>query len=243
MRPGFSERTFEFCFNGEFCRTFDGLLASHPHIPSQQLEKDLGYDVEFEIQNENFTASIFFQHKVSHFAEYRAGGNAKFYDAHDGSYFRFGVDSHQHNVLCELSRTRGNAFYCAPKFHRSHELGAHFFANTIGNSVVLLDPMDVGEIHDNEKHNITYCSNGYAVLHSEPRRFEESHSTRERLSTLKRGKISDDYIRELSEELNRRTAESRFATLMPEGLKVRRPIEQVQIILGRIYEVSWILLK
>lgn len=104
MNPGFSERTFEFCFNAEFCQSFGGLLASHPNIPSQREEKDLGYDVEFRIQQSQFTTSIFIQHKVSSFAEVKAGRNAKFYDAHGGPYFRFSVDNDQHNTLCELSR-------------------------------------------------------------------------------------------------------------------------------------------
>lgn len=58
MGPGFSERTFEFCFNAEFCQLFGGLLASHPHIPSQREEKDLGYDVEFVIRHTRPTAPI-----------------------------------------------------------------------------------------------------------------------------------------------------------------------------------------
>ncbi|WP_249869151.1 hypothetical protein [Oceanobacillus saliphilus] len=45
---GFSERTFEFCFNAEFCMKNKGLLATHPLLPSQRQEKHLGYDVNFE---------------------------------------------------------------------------------------------------------------------------------------------------------------------------------------------------
>src|SRR5437773_550394 len=110
MTPGFSERTFEFCFNSEYCQLNAALLATHPNIPSQRMEKDLGYDVEFEINNGNYTRSLFIQHKVSSFAEKRAGANSKFYAVHRGPYFRFPVDNEQHNTLCELSRTRGNAF-------------------------------------------------------------------------------------------------------------------------------------
>ena len=74
MKPGISERTFEFCYNAEFCQRHRALLASHPYLPSQNAEKDLGYDVEFEIRTRRFTRSIFLQHKVAHFAEHRSAG-------------------------------------------------------------------------------------------------------------------------------------------------------------------------
>jgi len=131
MRPGFSERTFEFCYNAEYCQVNSALLATHPHMPSQRAEKDLGYDVEFKINNGHYTRSLFLQHKVSSFAEVRAGRNAPFYAVHGQPYFRFSVDNEQHNVLCELSRTRGNAFYCAPRFHFRHELETNFRGSSV----------------------------------------------------------------------------------------------------------------
>jgi hypothetical protein len=139
--PGFSERTFEFCYNAEYCQINAALLATHPHIPSQNAEKDLGYDVEFKINEGNYTKSLFLQHKVSSYAEVRAGRNAQFYAAHGGPYFRFVVDNEQHNVLCELSRTKGNAFYCGPRFHLRHELETHFRGPSIAANSVLLDPL------------------------------------------------------------------------------------------------------
>ena len=174
MGPGFSERTFEFCYNAEYCQINAALLATHPHIPSQRQEKDLGYDVEFRIRQGAFTKSVFFQHKVSYHAEARAGRNAKFYDAHGGPYFRFSVDNEQHNTLCELSRTKGNAFYCAPRFNLRHELESHFRAPSIADNSILLDPLDVGEIYDDESHNITYARDGTnPTLHSEMRHFRK----------------------------------------------------------------------
>ena len=68
MRPGFSERTFEFCYNAEYCHIHAAVLATHPYIPSQNAEKELGYDVEFKINEGNYTKSVFLQHKVSSYA-------------------------------------------------------------------------------------------------------------------------------------------------------------------------------
>jgi hypothetical protein len=244
MNPGFSERTYEFCFNAEYCQTNAALLASHPHIPSQQMEKDLGYDVEFRLQHGIYTRSIFFQHKVSAFAENKSGRNGHFFDAHGGPYFRFPVDNDQHNTLCELSRTKGNAFYCAPRFHLSHQLELHFRAGSIAPNAILLDPVDVGDIFDNDRHNITYSPNGSnPTLHSEIRRFKKFYTGGEEDGPfLKQREINEDYIEELSKELILRTKESRFEKAITRAVESSRPIERVQYLLGRVYQVSWLLL-
>ena len=244
MNPGFSERTFEFCFNAEYCQVNAALLASHPHLPSQQMEKDLGYDVEFRLQHGQYTRSIFFQHKVSAFAENRAGRNAHFFNAHGGPYFRFPIDNEQHNTLCQLSRTKGNAFYCAPRFHLSHELETHFRAGSIGSNAILLNPVDVGDIFDNDRHNITYAPCGAnPTLHSEIRRFKKHYSGgEENRPTLKQGVFDRGYIEELSEELITRTRDSRFHKSITRAVERSRPIEKVQYLLGRVYQVTWVLL-
>ena len=240
----FGERTFEFCYNMEYCIANAGILASYPHIPTQRAEKDLGYDVEMKINQGGFTRSLFLQHKVSAFAEFRAGRNGKFYDAHLGPYFRFPVDNEQHNTLLELSRTKGNAFYCAPRFHQNHELESHFNAKSICANAMLLDPQDVGGITDSDRHNITYKPSGSdATLHSETRRFKKSFSgAGENAPRLKQQDIDKNYIEALSKELFERTRQSKFKNSVTEELERAKPIERAQILLGRVYEVSWLLL-
>jgi len=49
--PGFSERVFEFSFNAEFANNNRAIIACAPYIPTQNEEKWLGYDVEFQIKN------------------------------------------------------------------------------------------------------------------------------------------------------------------------------------------------
>jgi hypothetical protein len=245
MGPGFSERTFEFCYNAEYCRLNAAILATHPHIPSQQAEKDLGYDVEFRINQGHFTRSLFLQHKVASFAEVRAGRNAHFYNTHGQPYFRFPIDNDQHNVLCELSQTKGNAFYCAPRFHLSRQLEPHFRADSIGAHSILLDPLDVGRIQDNERHNITYNEQGgNPTLHSEARKFKKSFGGgKEDAPVLRRSTVTMNYveglrtdlIRQARHDLKRRSAITRQIEEAP-------AIEQVQLILGKVYEVTWLLL-
>jgi hypothetical protein len=246
MYPGFSERTFEFCFNSEYCKLNAGVLATHPHIPSQNQEKDLGYDVEFKIREGEFTRSVFFQHKVAHFAEYRVGRNAQFYDTYSGPYFRFPVDKEQHNLLCKLSREWGNTFYCGPRFHLSHELEAYYRSDSISSSSILIDPIQVGEISDAERHNITYDAvGGNATVHSEPRRFEAVYGGgRERAPNLHQIEITSELVAELSDKIYRHMQDSeiRVHIPLPSALGQMRPLNRVQVILGRIYQVSWVLL-
>ncbi|MBK1700568.1 hypothetical protein [Thiococcus pfennigii] len=244
MNPAFSERTFEFCFNAEYCFANSALLASHPHIPSQQKEKDLGYDVEFKIRQGNYTKSIYIQHKVSSYAEKRAGANAQFFNTHNGPYFRFAVDNEQHNTLHDLSATKGNAFYCAPRFHLTHELEGHFRASTIRRNAVLLDPLTVGQINDNNRHNVTYDASGRnPTLHSDPRPFERAYSGAEDdPPKLRELRIDLSFIDDLSADLMQRAISSRFENAVTDAIKRARPIEQVQHLLGRVYQVSWLLL-
>jgi hypothetical protein len=244
VSPGFSERTFEFCYNAEYCQINAALLATHPHIPSQRAEKDLGYDVEFKINNGHYTRSLFLQHKVSSFAEVRAGRNALFYAAHGQPYFRFPVDNEQHNVLCELSRTKGNAFYCSPRFHLSHELETNFRRASIASNAILLDPLDIGVIADNERHNITYDALGQnPTLHSEPRRFQRVYGGgKENAPELRQQPITAAYVQSLSDELVRRTRDSKFRASVTKELERGSPIERAQVLLGRVYQVTWLLL-
>ena len=244
MTPGFSERTFEFCFNSEYCQLNAALLATYPNIPSQRIEKHLGYDVEFEITTGNYTRSLFLQHKVSSIAKKRAGSNSKFYAVHRGTYFRFPVDDDQHNTLCELSRTRGNAFYCAPRFNLRQELATHYRANSIGANSILLNPLDVGDIGDDDRHNITYNPlGGNPTLHSEPVHFPRSFSGgKENAPELRRVTINSEYVRELSDDLLHRVQGSRFAILVQPTIQRVSALKQVQLLLGRIYQLSWLLL-
>ncbi|MBB6572342.1 adenylosuccinate lyase [Xanthomonas arboricola] len=244
MTPGFSERTFEFCFNAEYCRINAALLASHPHIPSQQMEKDLGYDVEFKIRHGRYTRSLFLQHKVSSFATVRAGRNRKFYDSHMAPYYRFPVDNDQHNTLCDLSRTKGNAFYCAPVYHERSVLENHFFGNSVTPNAVLLDPLQVGLINDTDRHNITFNQAGLnATLHSDVRRFSQEYTGgQERRPPLERVDVTLDYVEELSEQLLADTRTNRFEPYLSREFRATRPVERVQILLAHVYDVTWLLL-
>lgn len=256
MGPQFSERTFEFCYNAEFCHRYNGFLAAYPNIPSQRAERALGYDVEFKIRAGRFRKSVFLQHKVSHYADTKSGRNARFYNRHSGPYFRFPIDTEQHNVLHQLSQATGSAFYCSPIFFRRTELETKFRADIIMASSLWLDPVSVGPITDAEKHNITYGAAGvHPTLHSEPREFAKALiSEEEKISSIRSVNISDDYVKHLSDQLiagakdtarwEKRAFGAEYADTrtLKTVVEESKPIEQIQILLGQVYKVSWVLL-
>ena len=244
MHAGFSERTFEFCFNAEFCQLNAALLATHPHIPTQNAEKDLGYDVEFEINKGGYVKSLFLQHKVASHASSRAGRNTKFFDHHAGEYYRFPIDNGQHDTLCELSATKGDAFYCSPCFRGNSDLGIHWSKKSIGSNSILLDPLQVGRTTAG-RHNITYGPNGEnPALHSDSRKFERSYrANKEGMPQLKIREINSQFVEELGANLISRARKRQGAEAVAKEVRGRRPIEVVQTVLGRVYQVSWLLLR
>ena len=252
MKPGFSERTFEFCYNYEFCQHNAALLAACPDIPSQRAEKNLGYDVEFKIDDGNFKRSLFLQHKVASFAKVRAGRNTPFYAAqHNQPYFRFSIDNEQHNVLCKLSRTQGNAFYCAPRFHLTSKLKEYFRDVAIAENAVLLNPLDVGEVTGKKRHNVTYNASGQnPTLHPELRRFKHLCSGDERAGPqLMRPRITLDDIQELRnmlvgnmEKFEDTPDASKFRRSLQRARNLSSAVKQAQFLLGHVYQVTWLLL-
>ena len=252
MKPGFSERTFEFCYNYEFCQQNAALLAACPDIPSQRAEKNLGYDVEFKINDGNFKRSLFLQHKVASFAKVRAGRNTPFYAAqHNQPYFRFLIDNEQHNVLCKLSRTQGNAFYCAPRFHLTSKLKEYFRDVAIAENAVLLNPLDVGEVTGKKRHNVTYNASGQnPTLHPELRRFKHLCSGDERAGRqLMRSRITLDDIQELStmlvdnmEKFEDSAKASKFRRSLQRARDLSSAVKLAQFLLGHVYQVTWLLL-
>src|SRR5699024_2837148 len=191
---GFSERTFEFCFNAEFCNQYSGLLAAHPTLPSQRQEKYLGYDVEFKIKSGSYCNSLFLQHKAPHFAGNRVSNNRGFYDTHGGPYFRFRVDTKQHNTMVDnISTDMGDIFYCAPLFNTYVELASKYDTKDIVDSSIWIDPNNI-RINDNKNHNITYDPVGdSAYLHSKPTSLKVSRP-RDPSLTLTKREIDSKYI-------------------------------------------------
>ena len=59
---------------------------------------------------------------------------------------------------------------------------------------------------------------------------------------LKNRKIDDSFIKELSIELMGRASNRQGGAQVIREMRGRRPFEVAQVLLGRVYQVSWLLL-
>lgn len=172
--PAFSERAFEFAFNSEYCADPSRLVIGLPHIPSQNEEQWLGYDVAFELGSRTGqTYCLALQHKVSSYAASSAGKNSQFWGLMDCKpYFRFPLDVPQFNLLQSLSALRlpGIEYrYCAPAFHTWESLKEHHLAKAVVGNSAFIDISDATPLSLDEPHNIIYRpSKPDAFVLSEP---------------------------------------------------------------------------
>lgn len=164
MPAGFSERVFEFSFNAEYVNKNKALLAGAPRIPTQNQEKWLGYDVEFELKAAGGAInSLALQHKVSRFVDSQGPSNSHFWNAIGGEYFAFRLDTDQFNLIESISTANltGIQFYfCAPLFVSRKDMSDKFFANDVNAHSVWIDVGGAGQILDDDLHTIVYSPNG-----------------------------------------------------------------------------------
>ncbi|WP_139377080.1 hypothetical protein [Halobacillus hunanensis] len=235
---GFSERTFEFCFNAEFSKKYKGILATYPFLPSQRQEKLLGYDVNFELEYGNYRQSLFLQHKIPNFAQNRQHNNRHFYDEHHGPYYRFGVNTFQHNRMISLSSGR-DYFYCAPLFSTRNDLQIRYGAQNIVDSSIWID-LNGSNITDNAKHNITYSQYGTkAILHSKTFPLKPFKPVVD--SNIQRRRIDKEYVHNLKNDLSEQLVGTPYQRKLS-SMGQMNDLDTVQYILSHILSTSWILL-
>jgi hypothetical protein len=164
LRPGFSERVFEFAFNAEYADLQRAVLAAAPSIPTQNEEKVLGYDVLFQITAKGGAVhAVALQHKVARHVDRRASTNHHFWEAIGGPYFRFSLDTDQYNLIQSISATKpaGAEFhFCAPLFVTHSHMNAHYLRRTVEANSIWIDVGSAGQITDGGTHSIVYSEDG-----------------------------------------------------------------------------------
>lgn len=172
LRPGFSERVFEFSFNAEYANRNRAVLAAAPSIPTQNEEKSLGYDVKFEIAARGGAVhAVALQHKVSRFVDGLGPTNKHFWHAAGGPYLAFRLDTDQYNLI-ESIASKGlpglEFHFCAPLFSTHAEMNGHYLAGSVKTHSIWIDVAGAGQITDGDVHTILYCADGsQAFLFSE----------------------------------------------------------------------------
>src|SRR5688500_2436991 len=172
---GFSERVFEFGFNAEYAQKNRALLATAPHIPTQNEEQWLGYDVRFEIKKHGGAIhSVALQHKVARYVDGSCGTNKKFRDAVGGPYLAFRINVDQFNLIESFASSglSGVEFvYCAPRFSQRKNMDKHYLKRRVMKESIWIDPKGVGSVTSSEAHSIVYNASGSKafVFSGEPR--------------------------------------------------------------------------
>lgn len=173
LRPGFSERVFEFSFNAEYANRNLAILAGAPSIPTQNEEKSLGYDVMFEVNAHGGAVhAVALQHKVSRFVDRLGSTNKDFWGAAGGSYFAFRLDTDQYNLIESIAAAGmpGLEFhFCAPLYATRAAMNAHYLAGSVEANSVWIDVAGAGPITDDDVHTIVYRQDGTQAF-----RFSES---------------------------------------------------------------------
>ncbi len=161
----FAERLFEFLFNAEFIHKNSANVIGMPHIPSQDEEKWLGYDVAFDLQNgAGVTNALALQHKVVRLVDGPgSGANTAYRKTAGNPYFAFPVDPVQFNTIEALASENlpGIEFYfCAPLFVDRQNLEARYAAKDLDSHSVYIDVKGAGQLNEFISHSIVYTPGG-----------------------------------------------------------------------------------
>lgn len=211
--PGFSERVFEFGFNAEFAQSHRAVLAAVPHIPTQNQEKLLGYDVKFEVKkNGGAIRMIALQHKV---ARQVCGGTGpkKFESAVGSDYFAFRLDVDQFNLIQSIMSSAPpglDFYYCAPIFASMADMNTNYLANEVQRNSAWFDAKGVGNLSTHEPHSIVYSKNG-----------------------------SKAYVFSQTPQVLRVVSPSRFEEVLREERQIINPAEMYRV-LHRVVSEHWV---
>jgi hypothetical protein len=181
LRPGFSERVFEFAFNAEYADRNRAVLAAAPSIPTQNEEKELGYDVLFELNRRGGAVhAIALQHKVARHVDRRAPRNRDRWGAVGGPYFTFSLDTDQYNLIESISAAKpaGVEFhYCAPVFTSHSAMNTRYLTRTVEANSIWINVGGAGQISDGASHSIVYSPDGRKAFRfsSEPIQLQVTH--------------------------------------------------------------------
>lgn len=165
VSAGFSERVFEFSFNAEYANRNRALLVGAPSIPTQNEEKSLGYDVQFELGTAGgATYYVALQHKVARFVDGSGPTNGHFRAAIGHiPYYAFVLDTNQYNLIETLSSLHLPGFdihYCTPLFVTRKNMNAHYLGQSVEQNSVWINVAGIGQITDSERHTIIYDGSG-----------------------------------------------------------------------------------
>jgi hypothetical protein len=176
--PGFSERVFEFSFNAEFAAANAAVLAGVPHIPTQNEEQYLGYDVAFALNAAGGVSNtVALQHKVARRVDGSGGSNSHFVGKVGIPYLAFRIDADQFNVIESISSAAFPGiefYYCTPLFTTTAQMDSNYMAKSVAANAIWFDIAGVGPLDVSKPHSIVYPASGVSawVFSGEPKQLK-----------------------------------------------------------------------
>ena len=209
--PGFSERIFEFGFNAEYADRYKAVLAGIPHIPTQNQEKSLGYDIKFEIASHHGASRyLALQHKVSRYVDGLSSSNRRFREHVGSPYYAFRIDVDQFNLIEKAASSKSGGldfYYCAPLFHTSIAMNERYVAKDVEKNSVWIDVQGAGQLSLTEAHTMVYSPDGATafVFSENPRRLRVSIASNKARSPERRSTVAaaspEDLVRFLNTDI------------------------------------------
>ena len=205
--PGFSERVFEFSFNAEYAAANKAVLAGAPHIPTQNEEKHLGYDVLFSVRKAGgITNALALQHKTVRKVDSVSGTNAHFCALAKAPYFAFRIDVEQFNViqgLASLGVPGIEFYYCVPCFTTRLDMNSHYVAQSVLQHSIWIDVSASASLDPSIPHTIVYNQSATQawVFSDEPNELKVVTPRRERLKDARRDPLTGGELRAIYESV------------------------------------------
>lgn len=204
MKPTIGEFQFASGVNREFeMGKWRFPLSAPPRIPTQNMESQVGYDMDSEISTGVGVEPIFIQYKRS---EHMVGNAARYWGSFPSDYYRFKIENaDQHNTLVKTADYFRHTYYVAPHFSTNKEyIEYHKNGEIVENSVfaTCFGLPEMSENDSTDKHTIGFDQD-CTLFFSEPEEIDSFTS----LSDLLRDIAEDENAFREMGELKRSFAE------------------------------------
>jgi hypothetical protein len=161
MNPLISEFSYGYAVTDELIHGLGTPITAAPVFPSlyQEGQAGGGYDVMLQ----GPAVPLFIQFKLSHCLTTRNAAEARaglltipYYRMH----IRAARRSNQHALLLGLEAQGNDVYYCAPAFHKDHELNDAYLTRNVCSRSIWLLPSSIGPIPDDQPHYTAFQNAG-----------------------------------------------------------------------------------
>ena len=154
-------------------------------------------------------------------------------------YLRSARSSRQHEMLLDLEEKGQEVYYVAPEFHLAEELNDAFLQRLVRERSRWIPPSDIGPLHDDGDHHVSFEPGDQWTLFSEPgpikakRKFEDiATRLKSRLHERGRIEVAQEYLERLANDIaeiadKRHDITQRQKAFSRESVRPAAPLQRV----------------